>query len=125
VIAAVRDCGIGMLFIGQHAGPFRIPRDDKRPGVTILGDDFDQSLGPDGFHHASVRRAIRECSGFAVLGGEATADIYAAVTAGAVAGGRMLIVETRPFHEIPWLELIQKLAPGRPIIWATVKGGHA
>lgn len=125
VIAAVRDCGVGMLFISQDTGPFGIPRHDRRPAVTIIGDDFDQSRGPDGFHAPSVRRAIRECSCFAVIAGEATAEIYATITAGAVAGGRVMIVETRPDHEILWVELIQKLAPGRMIIWATVRGGRA
>lgn len=125
VIAAVRDCGVGMLFVSQGLGPFRLPKGEKRPAIFILGDDFDDSVGPDGFHLPSVRRAIRSCVAFGVLGGEATAEIYAALSAGAVAGGRVMIIETRTLHEIPWVELIQKLAPGRPLIWGTVKGGRA
>jgi hypothetical protein len=125
VIAAVRDCGVGMLFVQQGVGAFRIPPKDKRPAVIILGDDMDVSRGPDGFHLPSVRRAIRGAAGFAVISSEATEAIYAGAAAVAVAGRRVLIVETRPAHEIPWVEMIQKLAPGRPLLWSTVKGGHA
>jgi hypothetical protein len=125
VLAAVRDCGVGFLFIPQGPEPFRIPKGTKRPAVYLIGDDFDSSVGPGGFHLPSLRRAMRECVAFAVLGGEATESIYAAVTAGAVAGGRVMIVETRLQHEIAWVRLIQKLAPRRMLIWGTVKAGRA
>jgi hypothetical protein len=125
VFAAVRDCGVGFLFVPQGAEPFRIPKGEKRPAIYLIGDDFDASRGPADFHLPSVRRAIRECVGFAVVGGGATEEIYAALAAGAVAGGRVMIVETRLMHEAEWVELIQKLAPGRPLIWGTVRGGHA
>ena len=125
VIAAVRDCGIGMLFVAQHPSSFRIPRAKKRPGVYIIGDDFDQAIGPDGFHPPSLRRAIRQCAAFGVVAGAATAELYGSLAAVAVRGGQVMIVETQPTQEIPWVELIQKLAPGRPLVWSTVKAGWA
>lgn len=125
VLAAVRDHGVGFLFVAQDPEPFRIPKASKRPAIYLLGDDFDSSAGPAGFHLPSVRRAMRECSAFAVLGGEASAEIYAAVTAGAVVGGRVMTIETQMLHEAEWVELIQKVVPGRPLIWGTVKGGRA
>jgi hypothetical protein len=60
-----------------------------------------------------------------VVAGAPDPDVYAAVTAGAVSGLYVMIVETRPEHEIQWVSLIQKLAPGRPLILTTVRGGTA
>ncbi len=126
IILAVRDHRVGMLFVSQHAGSFAIPSKPKRrAAVVILGDDMDQSLGPDGFHLPSVRRVIRACRAFAVISSEAPADVYAAMGGIAVSGRNVLIVETRLGHEFQWVGLIQKLAPGRPLIIATVKGGTA
>jgi hypothetical protein len=125
VIAAVRDCGIGLLFVQQGACSFRIPEATKRPGVYVIADDLDQAMGPQGFHQPSLRRAIRGCVAFTVVAGAATPEVYAAMAAIAVGGGLAMIVETQPTQEILWVELIQKLAPKRPLIWSTVKAGRA
>ncbi len=126
IILAVRDHRVGMLFVGQDAASFRIPNEPKRrAAVVILGDDMDKSMGPEGFHLPSVRRVICACRVFAVVSSAAPCDVYAAMGAAAVLGRNALIVETRLEHEFQWVSLIQKLAPGRPIIIATVKGGTA
>lgn len=126
LIEAVRDHSIGMLFAPQGTEAFRIPSDPKRPAVVIIGDDFDSAMGPTGFHMPSIRRAIRACHAFAVISSEPQPAVYAevAVTA-AIARCNVMLIETRPEQEIPWLSLVQKLAPGRFIWLATVQGGRA
>ncbi|QBM75875.1 hypothetical protein E2E30_08875 [Sphingomonas sp. AAP5] len=125
VLLAVRDHRVGMLFVGQDAGSFAIPKESTRPAIVLIGDDLEQSVGPDGFHMPSLRRLVRKCSAFTVVSSAPTAEIYAAGTAPAVGGKNAVIIETRLAHEFQWVALIQKLAPGRPILLSTVKGGHA
>lgn len=125
VLLAVRDHRVGMLFVPQGSGSFSIPAKPARPAVILIGDDVEQSTGPGGFHMPSIRRAIRTCSSFTVVTSVPTAEIYAAGTAGAVAGRNVMLIETRLAHEFQWMALIQKLAPRRPILLSTVKGESA
>jgi hypothetical protein len=126
IIEAVRDHRVGLFVVGQSADPFRIPRDPGRPAIVIIGDDYDRAVGPDGFHLPSVRRAIRECSAFAVVSCEPLPVVYAGIAASATITRRnVMLIETRPEKEIPWLALIRKLAPKRLVWLATVEGGHA
>jgi hypothetical protein len=126
IIEAVRDNRVGMLFVGQSADPFRIPRDAMRSAIVIIGGDFDRAVGPQGFHMPSVRRAIRECNAFAVVSSAAQPLVYASIAFAAAHGRRnAMLIETRLEQELSWVGLIQKLAPGRHIWLATVEGGHA
>lgn len=125
VLLAVRDHHVGMLFVGQDAGVFSIPKKHARPAVVLIGDDMEESIGPEGFHMPSMRRMIRACSAFTVVSSAPTPEIYALGTAPAVGGKNAAIIETRLAHEFQWVALIQKLAPGRPILLSTVKGGRA
>lgn len=126
VLEAVRDFRVGMLFVRQSAEAFRLPHDPGRPAIVMIGDDFDRAVGPDGFHLPSIRRAIRACSAFAVVSSAPTVDVYATIaTTAAVTRRNTMLIETRPDQEIPWVALIQKLAPRCPIVLATVKGGTA
>lgn len=126
VLEAVRDFQIGMLFVRQTAEPFRLPRDRKRPMIVLIGDDFDAAVGPTGFHMPSVRRAIRACRSFVVVSSSPTVDSYSAVAqVASVTRTNAMLVETRLEQELAWVGLIQKLAPGKPILLSTVEGGHA
>lgn len=126
ILTAVRDERVGFMFVPQGFQSFRIPKRADRPTIVVVGDDFDAAQGPDGFHGPSVRRIIRSCAFFAIVSSAPTSDIYgtiAATTAKTRKSG--LIIETRLEQEFQWVALVQKLAPGRPILLATVKGGHA
>lgn len=126
IILAVRDHQVGMLFVSQGPQIFRIPSSPRRrAAVAIIGDDMHRSVGPDRFHLPSVRRLIRTCQAFAIISSAAPTDVYAAMGAVAVGGRNAMIVETQLAHEFQWTALIQKLAPGRPLILSTVKGGQA
>jgi hypothetical protein len=127
ILGVVRDLGVGMLFAGQGADAFRIPRETpRRPAIVMIGDDMEQSRGPDGFHLPSVRRAIRACSDFAVITAAPDPDVYAQIAIAAALGRtNAMLVETRIEHEFAWVALIRKLAPHRPLTVLTIKGGHA
>lgn len=122
VIEAVRDCGIGLVLAPQGAGAFRIPAKLGRPVVIVIGDDLHSAHGPQGFHLPSIRRAIRQCHGFAVISSAGMLPVYAAAAGGAMMGLNIMIVETRPSHEIQWSNLIRKLAPDCPFLLSTVEG---
>lgn len=126
VLKAVRDHQVGLLFVGQQSGVFRLPADRKRPAIIIIGDDFDQAVGPEQFHLPSIRRAVRASHAFAVISSAPPVDLYEAMSLAAAATRRnVVIIETRPEQEIQWVSLLQRLAPKRPICLSTVKGGHA
>lgn len=126
VIQTVRDHRVGLLIVAQAAQPFRLPREPDRPAIVLIGDDTDRADGPNGFHLPSVRRAIRACSAFAVISSAPQPDIYSGIAATAALTRRnVMIVETRLEQELPWLGLIQKLAPKRFIWLGTVEGGRA
>ena len=126
LLVAVRDLRVGFMFVPQDDTPFRIPKNADRPTIVPLGDDFETAQGPGAFHMPSVRRIIRAAAGFAVISSAPPVEVYAMMAANAAKTRKScLLIETRPEQEIQWVHLIQKLAPGRPICLATVKGGSA
>jgi len=126
ILECIRDYDTAMFFVGQSPEPFRRPKDPGRPAIFIIGDDFDQAVGPEGFHMPSIRRAIRACDAFAIVSSAPQEAVYASIAVTAAASRRnVMLIETRPEKEIPWLALVQKLAPRRHIWLATVEGGHA
>ena len=126
IIEAVRDHRVGMCIVEQSAEPFCMPRDPSRSAIVLIGDDFDRAVGPGGFHLPSVRRAIRSCHAFAIVSSAPLVAVYKSVALTAALTRRnVMLVETRPEQEIPWLSVVQKLAPGRFVWLATVAGGRA
>jgi hypothetical protein len=116
----------GLLFVGQSDEPFRVPADPKRPAIIIIGDDLDRAVGPQGFHLPSLRRAIRGCTAFAVVSCEPLRHVYATIAGtAALSRDNVMLIETRPEHEIAWANLIRKLKPRANLILAVVEGGHA
>lgn len=126
VIEAVRDHKVGLLFVPQNGAPFRLPDGPKRAAFTIIGDDFEAAMGPEGFHMPSLRRIIRASASFAVVACEPLEQVYDAL-AFAVATTRknVLLIETQPEAQAAWTALVRKLAPGRPLTIAQVKGTAA
>ncbi|MFG1346124.1 hypothetical protein V5F59_14615 [Xanthobacter autotrophicus DSM 431] len=110
----------------QSRKPFGLTRDGSIPTIFLIGDDTEKSLGPSGFHRPSLKRAIRASEAFVLISCAPLAEAYAAAAHLAVdLRQHAMIVETRLEHEADWYNLIQNLAPGRPILLATVKGGRA
>ena len=126
LLVAVRDHRVAFMFIPQNFDTFSIPARADRPSIVLVGDDMETAHGPEGFHMPSLRRIIRGCSAFAVISSAPPTDLYAAMAAATATKRKStLLIETRPEQEIQWLALIQKLAPGRPIMLAAVRGGKA
>jgi hypothetical protein len=126
ILEAVRDHKVGLMFVGQSGEAFRLPVDQKRSAITIIGDDLHEALGPAGFHMPSVRRIIRASHTFAVVSCAALEPVYDAMAfAASTARRNALLIETQPKFEGEWVELIRKLAPARPLTIATMKGGRA
>lgn len=125
IIEAIRDHDVGFMFVGQSRAPFRLPLGGKRTAITIIGDDFDEAFGPEGFHMPSVRRMIRASHSFAVVACEPLEPIYDSIAFAASTTRRhALLIETRPEQEHAWVELVRKLAPGRPLLVGAVSGGN-
>lgn len=53
ILESVRDHHVAMLFVGQSDAPFRMPPKSEIPTIVIIGDDFDQAVGPEGFRRRS------------------------------------------------------------------------
>lgn len=124
VLAAAMVHGVYIVNAIQSKEPFR--EHEERPTIFLIGDDLGWSVGPDGFHMPSIRRAIRSLVAFSVISCAPLVEAYAMPAAMAVARrDNVMIVETLLDHEADWYNLIQKLAPNKPILLATVKGGRA
>jgi hypothetical protein len=122
---AVRDFGVGLLIVPQKGGPFEPPRKDV-PAICIIGDDMKISLGPSGFHRRSLRRFIRSCGAGVVISCEAIARAYAvAATEASLRRHNVILIETRPQHEIAWVSLLRKINPHLGLLVATVENKGA
>lgn len=126
ILTAVRDFDVGLIFVPQVAEKFRLPRNGVQPLVVLIGDDLDRAVGPEGFHMPSIRRAVRACCHFTVVTASPHPTVYGAAITPTVIGRRhSMLIETRIEHEFAWVEVIQKLAPDKPLVISSVKGGHA
>ena len=122
---AARDHGCIVGIIPQNAGPFD-PPPAGRPAIIVIGDDLDQALGPSAFHEQSLRRLLKGVRLAAVVACEPLPEIYASAARHAVLLRKnVVIVETRPEHEIAWVNLIRSIAPDAAFLLGSVKGGEA
>ncbi len=122
---AARDFGCLLAMVPQGAGPFDAPP-AGRPAIVIIGDDLDQALGPSAFHAKSLRRLLRGVRLAAVVACEPLPEIYAEAARHAVVLRKnVVIVETRPEHEIAWFNLIKSIAPDAALVLGSVRGGNA
>lgn len=124
ILLAVRDSNVGWATVTQRSGRFDLPR--CRPSIVVIGDDLDISMGPDGFHRKSIRRALARCKLIAVVASEALPGPYEAAARMAADQRRdAMVIETRPEHEMHWLALVHREAPAAKLIIATTRGrGH-
>lgn len=127
VFEAIRDFNVGMLIVPQGDDSLDTALDRARDAsVVIIGDDTDRTLGPKGFHRASMRRLFRMADHAAVISSAPPEGVYAGLSA--IAGferRHVVIVETRPSQEIAWVEFIRDANPDLPILLVTVEAGHA
>lgn len=122
-LAGATRFGVSLCIVPQAVKKFQAA---SKPTIFVIGDDTDKSVGPDGFHLPSIQRAIRSCAAFSVISCDALTTAYACPAMVAMTLRlNAMIVETQLEHEADWYHLIEKYAPGAPILLATVKGGRA
>ncbi len=122
---AARDQGCEVAIIVPGGVAFD-PPPSKRPLITMIADDLDAAYGPVGFDGASLRRIIRRCAAAAVVSSGPDVRPYSAACTNAVLFRQdVLIIETRPEQEIPWVQLLQDVKPGIRLMICTVPGGTA
>jgi hypothetical protein len=125
ILHAVENYGVG-LFMAVQAGPqFSLPACD-RPLIILLGDDLERALGPDGFEAASLKAVVARAQRAAIVACEPLVEIYgAAAKTAALLRIDVLIVETQPDQEIPWVQYLLRARPGLGLLIGSVVGGRA
>jgi hypothetical protein len=122
VWAAVRNTGVVFTVIDQNADPFDCVARSGRPSITLVCDDIDKSCGPSGFHQPSLESEIRRTHGVIVVSCAPLPEFYSIGAYIARMGLNALIIDTRPAHEIQWVEFVRSARPGLPILIGSVKG---
>lgn len=124
---AARDNGIGLMVVWQHSDSFLADlKSLKGPSVILIADDTDRAVGPDHFHRKSLRHLASIVGGALVVSGAPVTDLYATMVINTIALHiNTVIVETRPEHEIPWVNALRNAQPNLPMILSTFHGGHA
>ena len=119
VVEAIRDGHIAVTFLcrGDRA-PLADMRRTPKPMLLWIGDDDEQSTGPDGWRAALPATRWARAALIHAAGGE-TAH-YAAAVAGAILTGRLLLVETSITHAPAWA----KLLPGKSALCIMPKTGQ-
>ena len=113
IYEAVRAGRCNFGFVPQLGGEFAFPC--NKPVFALVGDDFDEALGPDAFDIDSLGGFIAGCVGAAIVAGAPPPALYAGLVVMAMSLGRnVVLVETRPEHEADWANLIQTVHPGLP-----------
>lgn len=124
LLAAVLAFDVRLLAVDQRDGAFEAGL--RRRSIVLVGDDpLAGSLGPGAFHQPSLARAIRRATHGAVVACAPLAEIYITAAVTAAAGGRLVLVETVPEFEIPWIEFLRSHNPTMPLKIGTVAAGRA
>jgi len=123
ILDAVENHGVGVFLALQGGAPFSIPVFDG-PLVFVIGDDCERALGPDGFDKASILALARRVRRGAVVSCAPLKEIYrAAARTAALLRIDVVIVETQPDQEFPWIEFLQNASPNIGLVVGTVAGG--
>ena len=118
VLNAMREGLISLTLLQRDA---RAPLGDMRlaplPMLAWIGDDDEQSCGPDGWRCALAAAQWARSALIHASGGEA--QHYLAAVAGTLATGRLLLIETSSLHAPAWVRLL----PGKPTLVVLPRGG--
>lgn len=122
---AVRDAGISYLQVLQGGGPRRLP---PAPWIIHIGDDPrppKPALGPNGFAADRLYRMLDAACCAIVVAGPPWPYLYiGAADIAAKARATVLLIDTRPEHEIAWLALLQERLRG-PIHSSSIAASRA
>jgi hypothetical protein len=121
IFRAVRDHKISFMTFPQNGPKVDLEKlISVKAFVAIIGDDMDCSLGPDHFDPAVIRKLLEKAAGIAIISSALVENVYAlfAEFAGIRREG-MVIIETRPEHEMQWIERVSKMTPKTFLIVTT------
>ncbi len=119
--AAVRDGGCNFGHVPQGVGRFKFPT--GRPVIGLVSDDYDTSMGVSGFHAKSLRRFIQTCASGVIVACAPYYELYAGAAGVAVLTRQSsFIIETRPEHEIEWINFVRSVRQDLPLVIGTMKG---
>ena len=99
-------CGISLVFVPPWSGPFQISGRSSS-SIVIVGDDDQESFGPDAFDFSSTQECLANSHGIALVACAAVPEVYRGAAAIARLGLHVTIVETRLQHEAAWVALIE------------------
>ena len=120
IYRGVRDGGIGFATVPQRADRFDIPT--GRPHAVIFSYDMHQALGSVASHRRFVQRYAARCRTGAIVACQSLPVLY---TGPALAAVGMcwdgLIVETLPWWEASWADLIREANPSIVLMIGTVR----
>jgi hypothetical protein len=103
ILDAVIDFGCAHVLVTQGTGGKIGPLPSDKPIITLIGDDLNVSLGPNGFH-ASIRKLFRSADAAVIVACAAEQKFYAnAATVAVLERRNAVIVECRPETELEWL----------------------
>jgi len=113
---------MGLINLLQPERPGTIPKrmveNARRPLIFLIGDDDYAGTGPDGW--ASARRMRQWGRRAIVHAAEGKPEHYALAVTGALACGRLVLVECSTAHERAWGAF---LAPYMPVLDISAPAG--
>lgn len=125
LLKSVRDLNLGLYFVQQNCWPFDLPI-QNRPVVTLIGDDTEKAIGPNGFHRKSLRRLVRWADNAVMVACAPAPALYACASIMATClRFKTLIIETRLEQEQAWIDWVTAANPEIRLLIGTGMGGQA
>jgi hypothetical protein len=118
ILLAVRDDSVSLWLVPPGQEPISPPGDAV--SIVIVCDDWNEPLGPNGFHKDSVGQFIERCDSAVIVACEPVPDAYALAAAALLLNRNVLLVETQTDQEENWASFIESHRPDISLIVATV-----
>lgn len=121
ILKVVRDYGVAYVALFQN-GDALLPEkiNSPMPSLTVIGDDTDKALGPEGFDALTLRVCTMRASSIAIISSETVPNIYTLFSLmSGLLRAHTLIIKTRHEQERAWIDYVQNLSPGTPVILST------
>ncbi len=112
LLEAVKAGCIALFTVPRGRAPFDMPETVRMPCVAIIGDDYDDAIGPSGFHIKSLRALVKTAHATFIMAGAPDQLIYASAACIASITGliNVVLIETRPCQAKSWADFIERHA---------------
>lgn len=101
------DPGIDLILLVRDPTPLTVPLRPTRHGILVVISD-DIAEGPPGFDLPSLRTLAGQAGAWAVMAGVPDVTVYDAAKTVAATGQKVVIVETPPQGELPWVRFLKR-----------------